>query len=217
MFLSAATRAGRRVTQTHAGAEPSLFFFSPTSARHRPALTHVGGESRLNASLRCPFTLPPHSGNTREKLSRAGPPSAAPVRSRTVASATVLGLLIITFGEGFYRQQAGGRGGGAGCLCVLPDREGMLDRCWFSHSLPATLCHGCVQSEGNYIYLAAVSHSWQIGPVWSLTPLERLIKDALVFIKSRSLDFCFSSPFSQALKRLAGTPSWLSHHLFPQM
>lgn len=75
------------------------------------------------------------------------PSTETPVQCRTIASPTVLGLLKITSGEGFYRQQAGGTGERReiGCLCVLPD-EGMLDV--DSSILPASLCHGCVQSEG---------------------------------------------------------------------
>lgn len=85
--------------------------------------------------------------NTREGSS-SGPPPRHLFSAEPSPPPTVLGLLKITSGEGFYRQRAGGRGERRqiGCLCVPPDSEGMLDV--DSPILPASLCHGCVQSEG---------------------------------------------------------------------
>lgn len=64
------------------------------------------------------------------KVSGSSSPHVEPVRHRTVASPSDFGLLK-TSGEGVYRRWAAGtkERWETGCLCVLPDREGMLDRC----------------------------------------------------------------------------------------
>lgn len=60
-----------------------------------------------------------------------------------------------------------------GCLCVLAGREGMSPIPCPLHFVTA------VYKVRGTIYLAAVSHSRQIGLVWNLTRSERRMKELL--------------------------------------